>query len=193
MRELKEGGAVFCLFISSSWASCSYLQFLFHFFKHSFFILCCYFILFSTDLLSPGGLSSYRRTQRYCYVYSLRRNHSPVQSSSVQSLSRVWLFATPRTAACQASLSIINSRSLLKLMSTELVMPSNHLIFCSPLLLLPSIFPSTRFFSCFNWCTIVFWLFFFVSAFPTSLISNCLNLLFGTLRRSRRLKPLSCK
>ena len=84
MRELKEGGAVFCLFISSSWASCSYLQFLFHVFKHSFFILYCYFILFSTDLLSPGGLSSYRRTQRYCYVYSLRRNHSPVQFSSVQ-------------------------------------------------------------------------------------------------------------
>ena len=67
--------------------------------------------------------------------------------SSVQSLSRVRLFAAPRTAARQASLSITNSRSLLKLMSIELVMPSNHLIFCCPLLLLPSIFPSIRVFS----------------------------------------------
>ena len=66
---------------------------------------------------------------------------------SIQSLSRVWLFATPWTAACQASLSIINSRSLLKLMSTESVLPSNHLIFCCPLLLPPSLFPSIRVFS----------------------------------------------
>ena len=66
--------------------------------------------------------------------------------SSVQSLSRVQLFATPWTAARQASLSITNSRSLLKLMSIELVMPSNHLILCRPLLL-PSIFPSIRVFS----------------------------------------------
>ena len=69
------------------------------------------------------------------------------QFSSVQSLSRVQLFATPWTAACQASLSITNSWSLLKLMSIELVMPSNHLILCHPLLLLPSIFPSIRIFS----------------------------------------------
>ena len=67
--------------------------------------------------------------------------------SSVQSLSRVWLFVTPWTAAHQASLSITNSRSLLKLMSIELVMPSNHLILCRSLLLLPSIFPSIRVFS----------------------------------------------
>ena len=67
--------------------------------------------------------------------------------SSVQSLSHVQLFATPRTAARQASLSIISSRSLLKLMSIESVMPSNHLILCRPLLLLPSIFPSIRVFS----------------------------------------------
>ena len=67
--------------------------------------------------------------------------------SSVQSLSCVWLFATPWTAARQASLSITNSQSLLKLMSIELVMPSNHLILCHPLLLLPSIFPSIRVFS----------------------------------------------
>ena len=67
--------------------------------------------------------------------------------SSVQSLSRVWLFATPWTAACQASLSITNSQNLLTLMSIELVMPSNHFILCRPLLLLPSIFPSIRVFS----------------------------------------------
>ena len=65
----------------------------------------------------------------------------------VQSLSCVWLFVTPWSAACQASLSITNSRSLHKLMSTESVMPSNHLIFCHPLLFPPSIFPSIRVFS----------------------------------------------
>ena len=67
--------------------------------------------------------------------------------SSVQSLSHVRLFATPWTAACQASLSITNSHSLLKLMSIELEMPSTHLILCHPLLLPPSIFPSVRVFS----------------------------------------------
>ena len=67
--------------------------------------------------------------------------------SSVQSLSCVWLFAIPWTAACQASLSITNSWSLLKLMSIELVMASTHLILWHPLLLLPSIFPSIIVFS----------------------------------------------
>ena len=67
--------------------------------------------------------------------------------SSVQSLSHVQLFVTPLTAAHQASLSITNSWSLLKLMSIESVVPSNYLIFCHPLLLLPSIFPSIRDFS----------------------------------------------
>ena len=66
--------------------------------------------------------------------------------SSVQLLSHVWLFVTPWTAACQASLFITNSWSLLKLMSIELVMPSNHLILCH-LLLLPSVFPSIMVFS----------------------------------------------
>ena len=66
------------------------------------------------------------------------------QFSSVQSLSHVQLFVTPWTAAYQASLSITKSRSLLKLMSIESVMPSNHLILCRPLLLSPSIFPSIR-------------------------------------------------
>ena len=68
-------------------------------------------------------------------------------NSSVQLLSRVRLFATPWTAACQASLSITNSRSLLKLMSIESVMPSNHLILCHPLLLPPSICPNIKVFS----------------------------------------------
>ena len=69
------------------------------------------------------------------------------QFNSVQLLSHVWLFVTPWTAAHQASLSITNFWSLLKLMSTELVMSSNHLILCHPLLLLPSIIPMIRVFS----------------------------------------------
>ena len=71
----------------------------------------------------------------------------PWYSLWVQSLSRVRLFVTPWTAAHQASLSITNSRSVLKLMSIELVMPSSHLILCHPLLLLPSVFSSIRVFS----------------------------------------------
>ena len=81
---------------------------------------------------------------------------SSVQFSSVQSLSRVRLLATPWTAARQASLSITNSQSLLKLTSIELVIPSNHLVLCRPFLLPPSIFPSIRVFSnepvlCIRW------------------------------------------
>ncbi|WP_214646221.1 hypothetical protein, partial [Mycobacterium tuberculosis] len=68
------------------------------------------------------------------------------QFSSVQLLSHVRLFVTPWTAALQASLSITYAQSLLKLMSIQLVMPSNHLILCHPLLLLPSIFPSISLF-----------------------------------------------
>ena len=70
-----------------------------------------------------------------------------IQFSSVQSLSHVRLFATPWSTAHQASLPITNSRSLLKLMSIESLMPSNHLILCCPLLLPPSILPSIRVFS----------------------------------------------
>ena len=73
-------------------------------------------------------------------------SHYPIPSS-LQSLSRVRLFVTPWTSALQASLSITSSQSLLKLMSIESVMPSNHLILCHPLLVLPSIFPSIRVFS----------------------------------------------
>ena len=79
-----------------------------------------------------------------CYV---RMCYGYIQFSSIQSLSHVQLFATPWTAACQASLSITNSWSLPKLMSIELVMPSNHLILRCPLLLLPLIFPRIRVFS----------------------------------------------
>ena len=70
-----------------------------------------------------------------------------IQFSSVQSLSHVWLFANPWTVACQASLSITKSQSLLKLTSIESLMPSNHLIFCHSFLLPPSVFPSIRVFS----------------------------------------------
>ena len=89
--------------------------------------------------------------------------------SSVQLLSLVRLFATPWTAASQAFLFITNSRSLPKLMSVELVMPSSHLIFCCPLLLLPSIFPSIKVFSnesalCIRWPK--YWSFSFNSALP---------------------------
>ena len=88
-------------------------------------------------------------TKYHIYYYSViipcHHNHYP--KTLVQSLSRVLLFATPWTAARQASLSITNSRSLLKLMSTESRKPSNHLIFCCPLFLLPSIFPSIGVFS----------------------------------------------
>ena len=82
-----------------------------------------------------------------CFSFQKASMISLVQFSSVQSLSRVWLFETPWTTARQASLSITNSQSLPKLMSVELVMPSNHLILCRPLLLPPSIFPSIRVFS----------------------------------------------
>ena len=88
--------------------------------------------------------------QRHLYPFS------SVQFSSVQSISHVWLFATPWTAAHLASLSITNSSRLFKPMSIESVMPSNHLIHCCPLLLPPSIFPSIRVFSnesvlCIKW------------------------------------------
>ena len=81
-----------------------------------------------------------------CPTITISHTVLNVLFSSVQLLSHVQLFATPWTAACQASLSITNSRNLRKLMPIESVMPSNHLIFCCPLLL-PSISPSNRVFS----------------------------------------------
>ena len=80
-------------------------------------------------------------------VWPQQYSHSMHTSQTVQPLSHVRLFVTPWTAACQASLSITNSQSLLKLMSIESVMPSNHLILCRPLFLPPSIFPRIRVFS----------------------------------------------
>ena len=100
-------------------------------------------------LLESGSASFPDNTSSY------RWSWFPV-FSSVQSLSCVWLFVTPLTAAHQASLSVTSSWSLFKLMSVELVMPSNHLILCHPLLLPPSIFSSIRVFSnesvlCIRW------------------------------------------
>ena len=89
-----------------------------------------------------GYIFQHREWRQY-FIITL----SGVQFSSVQSLRHVWLFVTPWIAACQAFLSITNSRGSSKLMSIESVMPSNHLILCHPLLLLPSIFPSIRVFS----------------------------------------------
>ena len=77
----------------------------------------------------------------------IQQSHSWASVSSVQLLSQIWLFVTPWTVAHQASLFTTNSQSLLKVTSIESVMPSNHLILCCPLLLLPSIFPSIRVFS----------------------------------------------
>ena len=100
-----------------------------------------------------GKLSSGHRTGKGQFDFSpkeeqcqrmFRLQH---QFNSVQLLSCVWLFATPWITACQASLSIISARSLLKFMSIESVMPSSHLILCHPLLLLPPIPPSIRVFS----------------------------------------------
>ena len=85
--------------------------------------------------------------QNYLVLLSFWDENLTFFFSSVQSLSHAQLFATPWAVALQASLSITNSQSLLKLMSIESVMPSNHLILCRPLLLPPSIFPSIRVFS----------------------------------------------
>ena len=88
-------------------------------------------------------------TRLSCPWNSVQAEYSPVQARilSVQSLSCVWLFVTPWTATCQTSLSFTISWSLLRFMSFESVMLSNHLILCHPLLLLPSIFPSIGAFS----------------------------------------------
>ena len=80
-------------------------------------------------------------------LWTIREAQRLIQFSSVQSLSHVQFFVTPWTAECQASLSIANSQSLLKLMPIESVMPSSHRILCHHLLLLPSIFPGIRVFS----------------------------------------------
>ena len=99
------------------------------------------------DLPNPG-IESNSPVVPSCQADSLPLSHlgNPFNRFVVQSLSHVWLFVTPWTAACQASLSTI-FQSLLKFMSIESVIPSNHFILCRPLILMPSIFPSTRIFS----------------------------------------------
>ena len=119
-----------------------------------------------------------------------------VQFSSVQSLSRVWLFVTPWIAAGQASLSITNSRSLLKPMSIESVMPSSHLILCRPLLLLPSVPPSITVFSnestlCMRWPK--YWSFSF-SISPSNEYSGLISFRMDWLAlfAVQALGPLTC-
>ena len=94
--------------------------------------------LTSTLLRSARGCESKEGAERFCFAYAI---------VAVQPLSRVRFFVTPQTAALQASLSFTISQSFLKLVSTESVRPSNHLIFCCPIPLLPSIFPSIWVFS----------------------------------------------
>ena len=101
--------------------------------------------------MTSGPTDLYLDTRRVGKVYARMAGNSTVSHqshfSSVQLLSHVWLFVTPWTTARQASLYITNSWSAPKPTFIELVMPSNHLILCHPLLLLPSIFPSIRIFS----------------------------------------------
>ena len=99
----------------------------------------------TTSVLIFSQLVRHSLTELF-HLSSLLQMPNDHQFISVQLLSRVRPFATPWTAACQASVSITNSGSSPKLMSVESVMPSNHLILCCPLLLLPSIFPSIRVF-----------------------------------------------
>ena len=95
----------------------------------------------------PETSLSWRKLPHPSYPRAIHTQWHTDQFSSVQSLSRVWLFATPWIAACWASLFITNSQSLFKLMSIKSVMPSSHLILCRLLLLLPPIPPSIRVFS----------------------------------------------
>ena len=129
-------------------------------------------------LRSQSNLEKEKQSWRYhaLWFQTILQSYSNQKSmiSSVQSLSHVRLFATPWIAAHQASLSITNSRSLLKLMSIESVMPSRHLILCHPLLLLPPIPPSIRVFS--NESTLhMRWPKYWVSASPSVLPMNTQN------------------
>ena len=107
-------------------------------------------VVFESHEMRTKVLEHSSTKELWIFCYGAIITNTSIQASSVSSvqlLSRVWLFASPRTAACQASLSITNSWSLPKLMCIESVMPSNHLILCHPLLLLPSIFSNIRDFS----------------------------------------------
>ena len=112
----------------------------------------------SVPLRDTGALGWHRKNTKTAPAFRgpWKGLQSALRFSAVQSLSHVQLFLTPWTAACQPSLLITNSQNLPKLMSIESVMPFNHLIFCHPFLLLPSIFPSIRVFSnesvlCIRW------------------------------------------
>jgi len=133
-------------------------------------------------------------TQRTCHHASRCSHLQTFQTPSlarfvvVQSLSHVWLFVTPWTAARQAPLSISNSQSLPKLMCTELVMPSNHLTLCRPLLLPPSIFPSIRVFTNESWLfgLLLFW--FFIPLNELKIVSVLSKLLYKESRAFHYLK-----
>ena len=109
--------------------------------------VCSLFFIFFKMYLLFNKMISTISFYIFVFFYHLLTIFHEHQFSSVQSLSHVQLFVTPWTEACQASLSITNSWNLFKLMSIKSMMPSNHLILCCPLLLLPSIFPSIRVFS----------------------------------------------
>ena len=137
-----------------------------------------YFHTISTSCSRPLLLNTETLTISLWQWVKLVKKVKRYHHSSVQSLGHVRLFATPWTATCQASLSITNSRSLLKLMSIELVISSNHLILCCPLLLLPSIFPQIKVFSnesvlCIRWPK--YWRFSF-STSPSNEYSRLISL-----------------
>ena len=110
-------------------------------------LILCFLLLLPSIFPSLRVYSNESALHHVAKVLELQVSITYLLFSSVQSLSHVRLFVTPWTEACHASLSITNSRSLFKLVSIELVMLSNHLILCCPLLLLPSIFPSIKVFS----------------------------------------------
>ena len=141
----------------------------------TFFLPRLHFSLWQIQHLNTSHTSTY--TEGFQAIIT----SSPSLFIVVPSLSHFWLFLTPWTAARQASLSITNSQSLLKLMSIQSVIPSNHLILCCPLLLLPSIFPRIRVFSnesalCIRWSK--YWSFSF-SISPSNEISGLISFRIG--------------
>ena len=116
-------------------------------YKKTQITFCTYMSQNDFFLMTEEQIINIRCCIWYNCILEIESNKQINKISSVQWLSLVWLFATPWTAALQASISITDSRSPPKPMSIESVMPSNHLILCHPLLLLSSIFPSIRLFS----------------------------------------------
>ena len=103
----------------------------------------CHTVYLTSMQITPCKMSGWVQKCQVCWKEYQQPQICRIQFSSVQSLSHVWLFAIPWTTACQATLSITNSQSPPKPMSIVSVMPSNHLILCHPLLLLPPIFPTS--------------------------------------------------